>query len=309
MCKPTFFVIGAPKCGTTALYEYLRTHPNVFMPQIKEPHYFAADFPAYRTIHSEGPYLALFSEAEPEQTAVGEASVFYLFSQVAVGNILDFNRNARLVVMLRNPVDLVQSLHSQFLYGFREDERDFRKAWDLQSERRAGRRLPRFCLEPSHLQYASVARLGRQVQRLLSLADREQIQFILLEDLQESPAKVYAALLSFLGVAQDGRKSFPAFNQNRAHRSEFLARFLMRPPFPLSALKSGLKKALRLQNTRVSNAIYGFNQRRVVRNALDVETRVMLTQEFAEDVELLEDLIQRDLRRWKGVTSAHANPS
>ena len=87
MGRPNFFIIGAPKCGTTALYEYLRTHPRVFMPQIKEPHYFAADFPTYRTIHTEPEYLRLFSPARPEQTAVGEASVFYLFSQVAVRNL------------------------------------------------------------------------------------------------------------------------------------------------------------------------------------------------------------------------------
>jgi hypothetical protein len=298
MGRPNFFIVGAPKCGTTALYEYLRTHPRVFMPRVKEPHYFATDFPTYRTIHTEPEYLRLFSPARPEQTAVGEASVFYLFSQVAVRNILSFTPDAKLVVMLRNPVELVHSLHSQYLYGFIEDENDFRRAWDLQGARARGEHLPPHCAEPAHLQYAAVGRLGEQVDRLLQQASRDQILFVLMDDLYRSPATVYAEFLRFLDLPHDGRTEFPSVNQNRTHRSETFARFLMRPPFPLNVVKSTLKRAFHLENTRIGTTVYQYNQVRAPRVPLDGETREMLTREFRADIELLSRRIGRNLDHW-----------
>jgi hypothetical protein len=71
--KPNFFIVGAPKCGTTALYEYLRGHPSIFMPKYKEPHFFAQDLGTYPLIKTADAYAALFAEAEPRHTAVGEA--------------------------------------------------------------------------------------------------------------------------------------------------------------------------------------------------------------------------------------------
>ena len=63
MTRPNFFIVGAPKCGTTALSEYLREHPNAFLCQPKEPHYFATDFPTHRYVTKEEAYLKLFREA------------------------------------------------------------------------------------------------------------------------------------------------------------------------------------------------------------------------------------------------------
>jgi hypothetical protein len=298
MTRPTFFIIGAPKCGTTSLYEYLRTHPNVFMPWLKEPHYFADDFPTYRTVHTEKDYLSLFADAGSAHIAVGEASVFYLFSTVAVRNILRFAPDAKLVVMLRNPVEMVHSLHSQFLYGFRENEKDFRRAWELQPARARGEALPPHCIEPAHLQYSAVGRLGEQVARLLGSASREQVRFFLFDELNASPAAVYSELLEFLGLPHDGRVHFPAINQNRTHRSEALARFLMRPPYPLDLVKSTVKRVFRLRNTRIANTVYGRNQVRAPRVPLGPEMREMLTREFRPDIELLAGLIGEDLEHW-----------
>ena len=73
--RPNFFIVGAPKCGTTALSHYLRQHPRIFFSLPKEPHYFATDLPRYRMVTHEPAYLEYFRGAGPQHTAVGEGSV------------------------------------------------------------------------------------------------------------------------------------------------------------------------------------------------------------------------------------------
>jgi hypothetical protein len=84
--RPNFFIVGAPKCGTTSLSEYLRSHPNVFMSSPKEPHFFATDlYPRNpEGIDSVAAYLQLFTDARDQHQVVGEASASYMFSDAAI---------------------------------------------------------------------------------------------------------------------------------------------------------------------------------------------------------------------------------
>ncbi len=171
--KPNFFIVGAPKCGTTALYEYLRPHPNIFMPELKEPHFFAKDLGTYPRIKTLEDYTGLFAGSTPEHLRVGEASVYYLRSSVAIANIHGFNPDARIIAMFRNPVDMVYSLHSQLLYWSEEIEPDFETAWRLQERRSQGLQLPPHSRGSFLLQYAQVGRFGTQTDRLLSVGSGE----------------------------------------------------------------------------------------------------------------------------------------
>ncbi len=140
---PNFFIVGAPKCGTTALYEYLRPHPSIFMPRHKEPHYFASDLGTYPFIKTLDDYRRLFDGAGPQHLRVGEASVYYLRSTTAIANIRAFNPDAKLIAMFRNPVEMVHSLHSQLLYVAEENESDFEPPGGFRSgAARAKRSLP-----------------------------------------------------------------------------------------------------------------------------------------------------------------------
>src|SRR6266446_2704827 len=109
--KPNFFIVGAPRCGTTALYSYLRQHPDVFLPEYKEPHYFNTDMNSGGAIRKEKDYLAQFSGAQ-NQPRIGEASVYYLSSVAAPEQIKSFCPTAKIIIMLRNPVDTVDALHA-----------------------------------------------------------------------------------------------------------------------------------------------------------------------------------------------------
>jgi hypothetical protein len=143
MARPNFFIVGAPKCGTTALRQYLLGHPATFFCEPKEPHYFATDFPSHRYVDSEQNYLRLFDPAGRECTRIGEASSWYLYSRDALANIRRFDPDAKIIAMLRNPIEMTPSLHAQLLRDFAESEPDLRRAWDLQEERRDPRRLPK----------------------------------------------------------------------------------------------------------------------------------------------------------------------
>src|SRR5688572_9664509 len=212
--RPSFFIVGAPKCGTTALYEYLRPHPNIFMPEIKEPHYFARDLGTYPRIKTPEDYQAIFAPATAQHLRLGEASVYYLRSTVAIPAIREFNPEARLIAMFRNPVDMVYSLHSQLLHVSEETVADFETAWRLQERRARGLDLPPGIRSALLVQYYQVGQFGTQAERLLSCFPREQVKLILYEDFAASPQRIYDEVLAFLEVPHDGRSEFPRINEN-----------------------------------------------------------------------------------------------
>ncbi len=298
MRKPNFFIVGAPKCGTTALSEYLRGHPNIFISQPKEIHYFAEDFPQYRVVKSLDQYMGLFQEATSEHLAVGEASVWYLYSSIAGHNIYGFNENAKIVVMLRNPIDLVHSIHSQLVYSLNEDEEDFETAWRLQSLRKRGIRVPKSCMAPTTLQYLQAGRLGDQVERLLEIFPSDQVKIILFDDFTMSTKGVYEDVLSFLGVPSDGRSDFPAINVSKVHKLKWLAYLTQRPPFPRGYFPQSLKKLLGLERTGALDKIRQLNARERLRKPLSPIFRAELIGAFRDDIEKLSRILNRDLSHW-----------
>ncbi|GJM25438.1 MAG: hypothetical protein DHS20C16_18530 [Phycisphaerae bacterium] len=310
MRKPNFFVVGAPKCGTTALYTYLNGHPNVFMPHVKEPHFFADDFSGYRYISSRDQYLRLFKGAGENHAAIGEASVFYLYSQTAIKKINAFDPAAKILVMIRNPLEMLPSLHSQLLWSCRETETDFERAWQLQAARLRGENLPRQCLAAQHLQYGEVGKFGGQVQRLLSVFPREQVKLVLFDDFTKCTRTVYEESLRFLGVEPDDRSEFPKVNGNRKHRWPALGRLLVSPPFPLNVVKQGLKDigATKLGLTQLKRSVISANTTPTRRNPLNPRFRRELANYFNEDIALLESILQRDLSHWTSQTAPESQP-
>ncbi len=138
--KPDFFIVGAPKCGTTTLYAYLSGHPEVFMPAVKEPNYFL-EGPAQLGL-DEPSYLALFRDAGSADRA-GEATPMYLYCESSPAKIKAFNPDAQIIIMLRNPVDFMFSLHNHQLQAMHgEDLPRFEEALAAEPERRQGRALP-----------------------------------------------------------------------------------------------------------------------------------------------------------------------
>ena len=221
---PSFFIAGAPKCGTTALYSYLKAHPKVFMPDLKEPHFFSVDLPGIREINQWPDYLALF-DAAPDGTLRGEASASYLMSEEAIGRILSVQPAAKFILILRNPIEMAHAFHAELLYNLNEDVEDFSRAWDLQGDRARGRHLPPGTKETRLLQYRAVCSIGDQLERFLGQVPSDQRLILLFDDLKADPSTQYLGMLEHLGLPDDGRRVFSRENPSRILRSRWLASF------------------------------------------------------------------------------------
>jgi hypothetical protein len=297
--KPNFFIVGAPKCGTTALYEYLRHHPNLFMPEVKEPHYFAKDLGTYPRIKTMEEYTALFAGSTEQHLRVGEASVYYLRSSVAIANIHDFNPEAKIIAMFRNPIEMVHSMHSQLLYWSEETEPDFETAWRLQDRRRQGLDLPPRSRGAFLLQYYDVGRFGTQTERLLSIFPRSQVKLILYDDFTASPARIYDETLKFLDLPHDGRSEFPRINENKRARIAWLRQFYRKPPRVLHGVVRGLKQAIGASGlVAVKKRVVDMNTVRERRPPLSPEFRAELVEAFRGETAVLSRLLNRDLSHW-----------
>ena len=294
--KPNFFIIGAPKCGTTSLSEYLRTHPNVFFTRPKEPRYFANDI--YRPLTEFEDYVALFNKVSENHLAIGEGSAIYLISKVAIGNIKEFAPGAKLIAMIRNPIQMIPSLHSQLLISLNENEEDFEKAWGLQESRREGKNIPKTCRTPIFLQYAYVGRLGSQLERLFQTYDRKLVKVIIFDDFVKSTKNVYEDTLAFLGLPSDGKGEFPKFRANKISRSQTVSRFVRRPPKPLKSVYFKTKKFFNLGTLGLFRRIKSMNSKEAKRKTVSQEMKQELVETFREDILLMSDLLDRDLTHW-----------
>ncbi|MCK7546989.1 sulfotransferase family protein [Marinobacter koreensis] len=291
MSRPNFFIIGAPKCGTTALAAYLSEHPSVFITNPKEPHHFNTDL-NHGSYKSDKDYRSLFLGVSDSVSAVGEASVWYLYSDTAIPNILSKYPDAKFIVMLRNPVEMVYSLHEQMVFSNYENVSSFMDAWALQACRRNGENCPRMCPEPKLLQYKSACSLGFQYERLLSRVDRRKLYTVFYDDFKENPKKVWESLLSFLSVPDDGRVDFPVINSAKKRKSHMLMRVndlyaKARSTIGFSGFGTGLFSRLNRWNMVFAP-----------REPLPKEFDNLLRREFESDIKLLGELTNRDLRHW-----------
>ena len=164
----------------------LKRHPQLFLPDFKEPSYFAADLrPRVKQRVSEPEtleeYLPLFAPALPTQIP-GEASSLYLYSREAAGAIARVAPDARIIAILREPASFLHSLHLQLVQNRLEDHKDLAQALALESERREGRAIPASCYRPQALFYSERVRYLEQLRRYHAVFPREQVLVLIYDD-------------------------------------------------------------------------------------------------------------------------------
>lgn len=307
--QPNFFIVGGPKCGTTAMHNYLQTHPQIFVPElIKEPHHFSPEFWSLDAFSSREKYLKLFQEANEQHLAIGESSTGYIISDVALERIREFNPKSKIVLMLRNPVEMADSLYGEMRYAWVETCNDFEAAWGMQEERR---RLgpPRIATPTDlRLQYSRCCSVGSHYQKALKVFAPEQVKVILLDDLHRDTRGVYLELLEFLGVPDDGRVEFPAVNVRKQHKFPALMKFFMKPPEPFYTWKKWVRNQLGLQSSGWGTWLISYFAQPIKKSPLRLEFAEELYRHFTPEVEILEQLLHRRLDHWKAssATSKHA---
>jgi hypothetical protein len=312
MGAPDFFIVGHQKCGTTALYEMLRGHPQIFMPTLKEPRFFAADLrsrlraeDAARPAENRLPYtldayLELFAGASERQLA-GEASPQYLRSRAAASAIAEVQPQARIIAILREPASFVRSFHQQFLHANQETEHDLRRALRLEATRREGRQIPRGCHQPSELAYCEHVRYVEQLQRFESAFGRERMLILIYDDFRRDNLASGREILRFLGVDETfpieavETKPLGEVRSGALHRLTGAARRARRHPAAAGRVGAALGTLSALPAR--SSTLRGISRRLTYTEpaAPDPELALELRQRFKGEVVALSDYLGRDL--------------
>ncbi|QDV63123.1 sulfotransferase family protein [Crateriforma conspicua] len=301
--KPNFFIVGAPKSGTSALAFYLSEHPQVFFSRPKELFYWSEDHQYARERHGVytlESYLRFFEDSDPAlHKAIGEGSVNYLQSHNAIENILAFNPDAKFIAMLRDPVDVAYGMHGELVRHYFEDELDFEKAWGLQSDRASGIRIPDKCVMRHQLQYQDVATFSPQIERLHTLVPESQRLLLFFDDLKKDTGAVYQQTLEFLGLTDDGRSEFPRVNPARTYRSHAIGRLYQTPPKWLEPAMKRVRHWYASLPGNKKDMLAGMMAKKEARAPLREEFATHLRDIFRTDVEKLEVMLSRDLAHWK----------
>ena len=302
---PDFFIVGHSKCGTTALTRMVSRHPQVHIP-VKEPGYFAPELRSRvrrprsrrRTDSLEG-YLSLFASAQPGQR-VGEGTPSYLRSPSAAERIAMLRPDARIVAIFREPVAFLRSLHLQLVHNYTETEKDFRRAIELEPQRRAGRRIPRLSQVPAALLYSDAVRYVEQLRRFEEAFGREQMLVLIYDDLRADNEATVREVWRFLGVEDSYAVEIAELEPLRPLRSLYLyqlwrvARTLGRDIPALGTAGRALRRPL---PARVEDAL-GAGWRRLVfteAGAGDEELARELRRRFEPEVRALGEYLERDL--------------
>jgi len=299
---PDFFIVGHSKSGTTALYEMLRGHPAIFMPEMKEPIFFASELPReahrYTAPESLEEYLALFAAASAEQRT-GEASASYLRSPTAPARIAAAQPRARIIAILREPASFLRSFHLQCVQAHYETERDLGRALALESTRRAGRQIPRRSLWPQELLYSDHVRYVDQLRRYDALFPAEQMLVLIYDDFRARNDETVRSVLRFLQVDESPEIAVQDANPTIAMRSQRLDDLLYTLSFGQGRAAGALKRGITaLTPQPLRRRALKALQRKVVYTAPpppDEELMRQLRRRFKGEVDALSEYLGRDL--------------
>ena len=313
------FIVGAPRCGTTSLANFLKNHPDVCFPIMKEPHFFAQhDLTglSYRELVEtvETQYLArFFPHCEGGSQTAADCSVSYLYAPEQLEPVLRLWPDSRFVITLRDPMEMLPSLHKRLLFLGDETLTRFEDAWAAVPDRAAGKRIPRKCIEPRWLRYDEAGRYSTYLERLFATVGRERCLVLLFEDLAADPVGQYRRIVEFLAL-RPMEETIELTPRRRSHdvRSIWLQRLLKRPPKAVRKYLAGpyqRKRERKLDGESSDgaalHAIFGLRKRllhwnRIPARKQSIPLRVQqqIREQFSGEVERLESILGRDLGHW-----------
>jgi len=302
---PDFFIIGAPRCGTTSLSRYLGRHPRICFSRPKETHYFAQQISLPSVEDLQRDYIdRFFGHRAAENTLAGEGSVSYIHLPEAIGHILHFNPGAKFIVMVRNPLTMLPSYHQRMLFLLQEDEMDLDRAWALQTPRARGENLPETCVDPRMLDYTNVLSLGAQVQRMFDMAGRERVHVIVFDDFVGDTLGEYRALLDFLQLEYDGQTEFERRFDSQMYRYRWLQLLFLKTATRGGKFVDTLERRRRkyredgTARPNLVKRLTRFNKVPVKPAPLSPQMADILREVLRDDVQLLGQLLNRDLGYW-----------
>ena len=240
-------------------------------------------------------YLKLFRKAEGRRARI-DGSVWHLYSNVAAENVKTFDPDAKIIIMLRQPIDMMWSLHGWFLYTAAENILDFGEALQAQDDRRAGRRIPHDTVSPKTLLYTDVATFSPQVERYLSAFGRRQVKVILFDDFVADTPREYRGALEFLGIDPQFRPEFEVHGAASDIRNPSVKQLFRRHRWLRTSVGRVLPGKMRGAIGKSIAAVKPRAEQRA--KSMDPDLRRELLAHFRPEIERLAALLDRDLSRW-----------
>ncbi len=292
---PNLFIVGAARAGTTSLYEYLKGHPDVDMSTVKEPHFFATVHPGAETllgsIHSrvvsrEDEYLGLFPHAST-RPILGEASPSYLFDPASPFRIREKVPDAKIVILLREPVDRA---YSHYLMDVREG-RQSKPFYEALMEDSAA---PVKVWGSAHL-YVELGLYSEQVGRYLDVFGKNRVRVYLYDDLATNTSGVVRQVCDFIGIDYLGGRFFDPskhFAKHQVPRNELLKHLIKNRALRSIALTAVPRPALKWLRDHVLFIS-------APKPVMDARAQELLVSIYAPRLSELEDVVKRDLTQWR----------
>jgi len=302
--KPNLFIIGAPKCGTTTLHYILKQHPEIFIPNRKEFSFFATDLnkeieknkgKLYNVLSirpkTEKKYLQFFKKGNNHKI-IGDISPWSFNSKNNAKNIYNFNPKAKIIIILREPTALLQSIHSQLLYTNDENIKNFQQALKMESKRKKGISIPKYTTRPSILYYSSYIQYSKIINKYFQYFNKQNIKILILDDLKNNFNKTIKDIFNFLYINPNFTPIIKNLNTNKIPKIKFLHN-------PI--LKRIIAKLCpnRLQ-VPLSNLLKILNNKKITRPQLKIKFKEKLKKKYYNEVVNTEKILNRNLRElWK----------
>ena len=303
--KANLFIVGAHKSGTTSLYHYLEKHSKIFMSTPKEVSFFCKDFhkqsdnfhgkQLYFNCRTQKQYDEIFSKAKPEHIIKGDTSPYYMYSDVALKNIKKYNPYAKIIVMIRNPIDFIYSWYSDNYYINNEDAQTLEEAIRLESKRKKDWSLiPKNATMPARLFYRDISAFSKHINKCYENFPKEQVKLILFDDLKENPEKVYKEVLEFLEVEYESVE-FEIHNANKVPKNKFIDSIIKN-----IRVRKIITTLLPFSFTsKLGGIISLLNTKEVSREPLEPFFKNKLKKQYLQEVKKLSKLFNRDLvKKW-----------
>ena len=273
---------------------YLRQHPDIFAPKLKEPMHFGSDLLTKSTRMTEKQYLMLYSGWTEERYGL-DASTAYLASGAAPGEIYSKSPDAKILVMVRNPIDAAYSLYWQNRSDMAEDLTTFEQSLDAEEGRLKSGVIPRVGRLDRTL-YSKIFAFTDNIKNFQRVFSAKNINIIVFDDLKENPDASLLGVFDFLNISAEGNYSLELKNPASTPRSSRIAKFISDPP---DLLKSTVRAMIPF-NSRLAirQAISRVNLRKEPYPPMKAETRKMLVAKFSQELSRLSYLIGRDMSHW-----------
>lgn len=299
---PNFLIVGAAKSGTTSIYHYLKQHPDIYVPENKEPRFFVAS--KFGEFHHSHPfynyfcknitftfenYMILFDGVTKERS-IGEASVQYLYLySLAIPQIKKYLGDVNIIIILRNPVERAFSTYNHLIRD-KLESLPFEKCLEIEEERIRANWLPLYF-------YKDMGFYHNQVKAYMENFSR--VTVYLYDDLKKDSSVILRDIYEFLEVDP----SFIPYNINVKYNVSGVPKIKALQSFFLK-YNHPLKKLLRplflntIGKEKTENLVNHFKNKNLRKQKIEPETRKYLIELYRDDILMLEKLIKRDLSSW-----------